>query len=126
MAVEKSWKEVHRILKLMRFKIKEVQTQAIFITKTMDEIVAYSKELYQAIPKHDGTLFSLSPIATGAIIENLLNQIFKYENPRERIFTSRIKRTFVDLSKVEDFTVTMDQALAWATKFEKQELEKIT
>lgn len=123
----KSWKEVHRILKIVRFNLREIQEHAIKMTKKTDETVAYLKQAYLAAPKLDGTLFSLAPIATNTIVEHLMNQIFKTEDGYQRIFSTRIKRNMLfDPTKTPDFVLAMEEAIAWLTKFEKEELEKIT
>lgn len=121
----KSWKEAHRIARLIRIKVIEIQKYATVMVKEMDEVIELIKQLVMVLPKTDGTIFGVSPLAPNLVMESLMELIFKLES-KERNFSRRIKMgRILDLSKQFDFTKAVDGALGWAFKLEKQDVNEI-
>lgn len=121
----KSWKEAHKIARLIRMKVAEIQSAAIILVGKTDEVIELLKQLYVVLPKTDGTLFGISPLAPNLVVESLMEFIFKAES-KERNFSRRIKLgRFLDLSQSFDFDKAVDRALGWAFKLEKQDVNEI-
>lgn len=125
----KSWKEAHKIANLMKVKVKNVQKNATAVVKEMDEIIEYAKQLYAVLPKTDGTNFGLSPLAPTFLVEQLMIHIFRTEG-KELNFAKRItRRSLIDFGKPFDLSDTIENALGWAFKREKEDkqvdIEKI-
>lgn len=121
----KSWKEAHKIANLIRVKVKNIQKNIAGAVVEMDEVIELFKQLFAILPKTDGTLFGISPIAPNLLIEHLMDYVFRSEN-KEKNFSRRIKMTrILDFSKHTDFVTQVDLALGWAFKSEKSDLEKI-
>jgi hypothetical protein len=118
---EKSWKEAHKIARLIRSKAANVEKNIIAAVTETDQILDLLRELYTKTPKTDGTLFGISPIAPNRIIEHLVEQIVRTEG-KDRNFSRRIKSTTVDFSTNFSFASAVDRALAWAFKQEQPEL----
>lgn len=122
---EKSWKEAHKIQRLIKLKCVDIQKNLAAAVLESDQVIELMKDLYVKIPKTDGTLFGISPIAPNLIIEHLMEYVFRSES-KQKNFSKRIKQSaMIDFSKHMDFTTRIDMALAWAFKMEKSDLEKI-
>lgn len=122
----KSWKEAHKTERLIRIKVQNVHKNLTAAITESDEIIELLKQMYATLPKTDGTLYGVSPLAPTVVMELLMDVVFRTEN-KERNWSRRIKRSReLDFSKPFVFTEIMDQALAWAFKREKEDLETIT
>ncbi len=122
---EKSWKEAHKIERLIRLKVQDIQKNMAAVVVETDQVIELCKQLYIKLPKTDGTLFGISPLAPNQIVEHLIDYIFRAES-KDKNFSRRIKQlSILDFSKKFDFENGVNNALAWAFKHEKVDLDKI-
>ncbi len=121
---EKSWPQVHKMIRLARVKAQNIEKNAIAMAKETDELIQLCKEIIPHVPKTDGTLFGFSPMAPAMVIEYLTDQIFKVES-QERHFARRIKARTYEAHRAPNFSDAMNLALSWALKMEKEALKNI-
>lgn len=122
--MEKSWAQVHKMVRLAQVKAKNIEKNAIAMAKETDELIQLVKEIIPHIPKTDGTLFGFSPLSPALILEHLMEQIFKVEGV-ERHFARRIKARVYEVHKALNFSDAVNLALGWATKMEKEQIKNI-
>lgn len=112
-----NWKQAKEIAKQLAVRAKVAQDLEVDRAKNYQAMKDLTLELYKSLPAYDA-LYTDSPLSP-------LRLRFALNAFSKRIGMEGVKNIFVSPLDIKDFTHVVDEAIAWALKFEKEN-EKAT